>query len=232
MTFTRKFLRKLIIGLVWNMASLAVLLFLPAGTLDWWRAWVIVGVVGACFAVMMIGVLRTRPDLMRERFKSIIQKGQPLVDRVLLTAFVVSYTAIIIFIPVDVFYLHLLPKPDVWVSSVGMALYVGGWLMMALVFKENVFAAPVVRHQAEREHKVVDTGVYRLVRHPMYSGMSCCKMGMALWLESYAAAILSLIPIVLLAARIVYEERFLQRELAGYNAYAEKVRFRLVPFVW
>ena len=175
MTFTRKFLRKLIIGLVWNMASLAVLLFLPAWTLDWWRAWVIVGVVGLCFAVMMIGVLRTRPDLMRERFKSIIQKGQPLVDRVLLTAFVVSYTAIIIFIPVDVFYLHLLPKPDVWVSSIGMALYVGGWLMMALVFKENVFAAPVVRHQAEREHKVVDTGVYRLVRHPMYSGMSCAK---------------------------------------------------------
>ena len=232
MGFTRKFLRKLIVGVVWNMASLAVMLFLPASTLDWWRAWVLVGVVGVCFVAMMVGVLRTRPELMKERFRSIVQKGQPFVDRVLLLAFVVSYTAILIFIPLDVFHFHLLPTPSVWVSSIGLGLYVVGWLMTVLVFKENAFAAPVVRHQDEREHKVVDTGVYRLVRHPMYMGMSLCKVGMALWLESYAAAILSLIPIVLLAARIVYEERFLRRELMGYNAYAEKVRFRLVPFVW
>src|SRR5689334_12843149 len=120
MGFTRIFLRKLIVGFIWNTVSLAVLLFLPAGTLDWWRAWVMVGVVGACFVVMMVGVLRTRPDLMRERFKSIVQKGQPLVDRVLLATFVVSYTAILVFIPLDVFRFHLLPKPNVWVSSIGM----------------------------------------------------------------------------------------------------------------
>jgi protein-S-isoprenylcysteine O-methyltransferase Ste14 len=232
MGFTRKFLRKLIIGIVWNTVSLALLLFLPAGTLDWWRAWVLVGVVGVCFVVMMVGVLRTRPDLMRERFKSVVQKGQPLVDRVLLLSFVLSYTAILVFIPLDVFHFHLLPTPNVWVSSIGMVLYIVGWLMTTLVFKENAFAAPVVKHQEEREHKVVDTGIYRLVRHPMYSGISLGKIGVALWLESYAAAILSIIPIVLLAARIVYEERFLRGQLAGYNAYAEKVRSRLVPFVW
>jgi hypothetical protein len=91
MGFTRKFLRRLIVGVVWNTLSLAVMLFLPAGTLDWWRAWVLVGVVGVCFLVMMVGVLRTRPELMKERFRSIVQKGQPLVDRVLLLAFVISY---------------------------------------------------------------------------------------------------------------------------------------------
>jgi protein-S-isoprenylcysteine O-methyltransferase Ste14 len=232
MAFSRFFLRKLIVGVVWNTASLAVFLFFPAGTLDWWRAWVMVGVVGVCFVMMMVGVLRTRPELMRERFRSILQKGQPRVDRVLLLAFVVSYTAIIIFIPLDVFHYHFLPKPNVWISSLGMAVYLGGWLMTTLVLKENVFAAPVVRHQVEREHKVVETGVYRVVRHPMYTGISLSKIGLALWLESYAGAILSLVPIVLLAARIVYEERYLRRELAGYNAYVEKVRFRLVPFVW
>jgi hypothetical protein len=117
MEFTRRFLRKLIIGIVWNTTSLAVMLFVPAGTLDWWRAWVMVGVVGACFVIMMAGVLRTRPDLMRKRFKSIIQKGQPRADRALLSAFVVSYTAILIFIPLDVFHFHFLPKPNVWMSS-------------------------------------------------------------------------------------------------------------------
>jgi protein-S-isoprenylcysteine O-methyltransferase Ste14 len=76
-----------------------------------------------------------------------------------------------------------------------MVMYIVGWLMMALVFKQNVFAAPVVRHQAKREHKVIDTGVYGLVRHPMYTGISLSKIGIALWLESYAAAILSLIPV-------------------------------------
>jgi len=153
MGFTRRFLRKLIIGLVWNTVSLALLLFLPAGTLDWWRAWVLVGVVGVCFVVMMVGVLRTRPDLMRERFKSVVQKGQPLVDRVLLLAFVLSYTAILVFIPLDVFRFHLLPTPNLWVSSIGMVLYIVGWWMTTLVFKENAFATPVVRHQEERNTK-------------------------------------------------------------------------------
>ena len=90
----------------------------------------------------------------------------------------------------------------------------------------------MVRHQSERQHHVVDTGVYAIVRHPMYAGIFLFNAGMALWLESYAAAIATLIPISLLALRIVFEERFLRRELAGYEAYTEKVRYRLVPFVW
>jgi protein-S-isoprenylcysteine O-methyltransferase Ste14 len=229
---SRKFARRLIIGLVWNTVSLAVMLFIPAGTLHWWRAWVLVGVTAVCFVVMMVGVLRTRPDLRKERFKSIFQKGQPLADRVLLAAFVVSYTAILVFIPLDVFHLHLLPRPNVWVSSLGMALFVGGSLIVTLVFRDNSFAVPVVRHQKERQQAVVDTGLYGVLRHPMYTGISLSKIGTALWLESYAAALLSLIPVALLALRIVYEERFLRQELAGYNEYIQKVRYRLLPFVW
>jgi protein-S-isoprenylcysteine O-methyltransferase Ste14 len=232
MSFTRIFVRKLISGVVWNIASLGILLFLPALTLNWWQAWVLIGMSALCFGGMMAIVLRTRPDLMQERFKPIIQKGQPLTDRILLLAFVVSYTAVTIFIPLDVFHFHIFPKPSIWVSSLGLVLFLAGRLIITLVFKENVFAAPVVRHQAEREHKVVDTGVYSLLRHPMYTGISLMKVGMALWLESYSATILMLFPVVLLAARVIYEERFLRRELAGYKAYTEKVRFRLVPFVW
>jgi protein-S-isoprenylcysteine O-methyltransferase Ste14 len=90
----------------------------------------------------------------------------------------------------------------------------------------------VVKHQAEREHRVVDTGVYAVVRHPMYAGIFIFNVGMALWLESYAGAIAALVPMALLASRIVFEERFLRERLNGYGAYTERVRYRLVPFVW
>ena len=119
-----------------------------------------------------------------------------------------------------------------WVSSLGLVLVVVGWVIIALVFRENSFAAPVVKHQEEREHKVVDTGVYAIVRHPMYAGIFVFNVGMALWLESYAGALAALVPIGLLAVRIVFEERFLREELPGYEAYTERVRYRLIPFVW
>jgi protein-S-isoprenylcysteine O-methyltransferase Ste14 len=90
----------------------------------------------------------------------------------------------------------------------------------------------VVRHQDERHQTVVDTGVYGTVRHPMYAGTVPLLVGMSLWLESYAAALLATVPIALLAVRTLVEERFLKRELKGYDAYAERVRYRLIPFLW
>jgi protein-S-isoprenylcysteine O-methyltransferase Ste14 len=226
------FARKLILGFVWNFATFAAMLFLPAGTIHWWRAWVLMAVVLALTTTTMVAVLRTREGLLKERFKGLIQKGQPWIDRVIVLSFVVAYGASIAFIPLDVFHYHLLPKPNVSVSSLGMALVILGWLIITLVFRENAFAAPVVRHQAERDHKVVDTGVYAIVRHPMYAGIFLFNVGMALWLESYAAAIATLVPISVLALRILFEERFLRRELAGYEDYTRRVRYRLVPFVW
>jgi protein-S-isoprenylcysteine O-methyltransferase Ste14 len=120
----------------------------------------------------------------------------------------------------------------VWVSSFGLVLVVVGWVIISLVFRENAFAAPVVRHQVERAHKVVDTGVYSIVRHPMYLGICIMNVGTALWLESYAGALLAIAPTCVLAVRILFEERFLREELQGYDSYTEKVRYRLIPFVW
>jgi protein-S-isoprenylcysteine O-methyltransferase Ste14 len=226
------FIRRLVLGIAWNTATLGAALFGPAGTLHWWRAWVVLGAIAIGGVVTMVGVLRTRPGLLNERFKGLIQKGQPWIDRVIVLLFVFSYGGAIAFIPLDVFHFHLLPKPPIWVSSFGFLLIVIGWCIISLVFRENAFAAPVVRHQAERQHAVVDTGVYRIVRHPMYIGIMLLNVGLASWLESYAGAIATIVPAGLLAVRIVFEERFLRRELPGYNAYVEKVRYRLVPFVW
>jgi protein-S-isoprenylcysteine O-methyltransferase Ste14 len=118
------------------------------------------------------------------------------------------------------------------VSLVGLLLFIAGWWITSLAFKENAFAAPVVKYQQERGQHVVDTGVYAVVRHPMYAGGVLLFVGMPLWLGSYAAAILGSLSIALLALRIMVEERFLRRTLAGYEDYAARVRYRLVPFLW
>jgi protein-S-isoprenylcysteine O-methyltransferase Ste14 len=226
------FTRRLILSIVRTTVWFGVLLFLPASTLHWWRAWVLIGILLVATVVTMFAVMRDRPDLLNERLKGFLQKGQPLIDRVIILVFMVSYTIAIAFIPLDVFHFHIFPKPNLAVSSLGLALLVVGWWIIALVFKENAFAAPVVRHQTERQHKLVDTGVYAIVRHPMYAGVDLFLVGLALWLESYAGALVTIVPMGVLAIRIVYEERFLRRELPGYEAYTQRARYRLVPYVW
>jgi len=131
-----------------------------------------------------------------------------------------------------VFRLRLMPQPGAMVSFLGLALYVAGWWILSLAMKINPFAVPVVRLQQERHQRVIDTGVYAVVRHPMYTGFAPFAIGPALWLGSYPAALLAIVPVAVLAVRSVFEERFLKQELKGYDAYMEKVRYRLIPFIW
>src|SRR5882724_4917286 len=223
---------KVIAGVVFNVAFYALLLFVPAGTLHWWRAWVFLAVTVAVMAGAVFSILPGNADLFSQRARGIIQKGQPPWDRVLVILLVASYMGQIVFIPLDVFRFHLLAKPGGLVSFLGLALYVAGWWIMTLAMKVNPFAVPVVRLQEERHQRVIDFGVYAVVRHPMYAGFGPMVVGPALWLESYVAALLAIIPIAVLAVRSLFEERFLERELKGYDAYTEKVRYRLIPFVW
>jgi protein-S-isoprenylcysteine O-methyltransferase Ste14 len=223
---------KVIAGVVFNVAFYALLLFVPAGTLHWWRAWLFLAVTVAVTAGAVLSILPDNADLFSQRAKGIIQKGQPLWDRVFVILLVVSYVGQIILIPLDVFGFHLAPKPSGLVSFFGLALYVAGWWIMTLAMKVNPFAVPVVRLQEERQQRVIDDGVYAVVRHPMYAGFIPMVVGSALWLESYFAALLAIVPIAVLAVRSVFEERFLKRQLKGYEAYTEKVRYRLIPFVW
>lgn len=226
------FVCKLILSVALNVGIFALLLFVPAGTLSWWRAWSFLGVVFFAAVMTMAGVFRDDEELLNERFKPPIQKGQPLADKIVLLSFIATFLAVIVFIPLDVFRFQLMGKPGPLVSSFGLVLFVGGWWLIALALRENTFAAPVVKHQQERRQTVVDTGVYGVVRHPMYAGGVLLLVGLPLWLQSYAAALLASAPIGMLAARVLIEERFLRRELPGYAAYTEKIRHRLIPFFW
>jgi|SRR5919197_6556720 protein-S-isoprenylcysteine O-methyltransferase Ste14 len=137
-----------------------------------------------------------------------------------------------VFIPLDVSRFHLIAKPGTLTSSSGLVLFVAGWGIMTLAVRENAFAAPVVKHQEEREQRVIDSRVYNVVRHPMDAGGVPLLVGMPLWLESYAAAMLASVPIGTLVLWILVEEQFLKRDLKGYDAYTERVRYRLIPFLW
>ena len=223
---------KLILGTIASPVLFTILLFLPAGTWHWWRAWLLIALffVGAIWAVM--NLVHDHKDLLEERLKFPVQKGQPLADKVVVLLLLLTYFGSIAFIPLDVFHLHLLSKPAPLVSSLGLIILNVGWWISYLSLRENAFAAPVVKHQSERNQTVVDTGGYGKIRHPMYAGAALVMIGMPLWLESYAATLLALIPILTLVVRIFVEEKFLRRELKGYAAYTQRVPHRLIPYIW
>jgi protein-S-isoprenylcysteine O-methyltransferase Ste14 len=223
---------KLTAGLLFNVALYGLLLFVPAGTLHWWRAWVFLAVTLIVTLGAVWSIFPDNAGLLSERSKGVIQKGQPLWDRIIVILLIVSYVGQVIFIPLDVFRFHLMPRPGAIVSFLGLALYVRGWWILTLAMKINPFAVPVVRLQKERHQRVIDTGVYAVVRHPMYTGFAPFAIGPALWLGSYPAALLAIVPIAVLAVRSVFEEQFLKRELKDYDAYMDQVRYRLIPFVW
>ncbi|GAA6615941.1 methyltransferase family protein [Scytonema sp. NUACC26] len=117
-------------------------------------------------------------------------------------------------------------------SVLGLLLFVIGWWIISLSFKANTFAATAVKHQTERQQTVIDPEVYSIVRHPMYAGTVLVMVGISLWLESYAAALLEIVPMTILVIRIHFEEQFLRQELEGYDNYTQKVRYKLLPYLW
>ncbi len=224
-------LRRVTLAVVIQLLVIAGLLFGLAGTWHWWRAWVLIGLM-SLGSVIMIGALYPRHKaVLEERLKGPIQSDQPLGDKVIVVALMVAFLGAFVLIPVDVFRLHLmLGHPPAVISwlGLGMAL-IGGWIGYE-VLVTNAFAAAAVTHQ--QRQRVIDSGPYAVVRHPMYAGAILYVLGVPLWLGSTAATLAALAPIAMFAVRAVYEERFLARELDGYAAYMERVPYRLVPGLW
>jgi protein-S-isoprenylcysteine O-methyltransferase Ste14 len=216
-----------------DAAMVACLLLGSAGTLHWWRAWVLSAVLLVVRTITAIAVYRTSPALLRERARLPVHHDQPWIDRIILLAVLsTGYVALPIIAARDVFSWHLLPRPGLPIADAGLALFVLGWTLKGIALRQNAFAITVVRVQRERRHAVVDEGVYGFVRHPFYAGTPLVLVGMALWLESLSAAIYATAPIAIMLIRIGLEERLLRRELAGYAEYAARVRYRLVPGIW
>lgn len=226
-------MRRVIARLLADAALVALALFGAAGTLAWWRGWVLlatlllVRILGAC------AVHRVNPALLRERAALPLHADQPRADRALLLGVLATgFLGIPAAAALDAFRWHLLPRPAPSVAALGLLLFALGWTLKSVALRANAFAVAVVRVQRERTHVVAAAGVYGIVRHPFYAADPLILVGAALWLESHAAALAAVVPIALMVRRLVLEERFLARELPGYTAYASRVRHRLVPGLW
>jgi protein-S-isoprenylcysteine O-methyltransferase Ste14 len=212
---------------------IAIVLFVAAGTLAWQRAWVLLAVLVIVRTLSALVVFRVNPALLRERATVLIHQHQPRADRLILFAFMgTAFVGVPAVAALDAFHLHVLPSPPLVLASVGLGLFAVGWTIIAVALRANPFAVTVVRLQNERQHTVVDTGIYSVVRHPMYAGNPLVNVGLSLWLGSYAAVLFAAIPLALLMVRIGLEERFLRRELQGYPEYAARVPYRMLPGLW
>lgn len=213
-----------------QIAVLIALVFGPAGTFAWMQGWVFVILSIVSGVAMTAWLYVASPALLKERLGPLLQKDQPRADKVVTMAFLVTVWVWFAFLPFDAVRLHLLPPPPVPLAWLGLAgWFVSAWLIY-LTFRENAYAAPVVKRVAEQ--KVVDTGPYAVIRHPMYAALVVYALCVPLWLGSTAGVLLAVVPLGVLALRLLVEERHLRRTLPGYEAYMRKVRWRIVPGVW
>jgi protein-S-isoprenylcysteine O-methyltransferase Ste14 len=216
-------------NLIWIVA-MGALLFVSAGTLHWPEAWVFLGTIAILGISGGLWLAKTDPALLAERLRPMMQHGQPAADKKFMLAF--GLVALIWFLAIGLDHRY-------HASEVALALQALGWVILVLstgfimwVMRENSFAAPVVKLQIERGHRVVSTGPYAWVRHPMYSGTVLFFIGAPLLLGSWWGLAMSPLFMLLFAVRAGIEERALVAGLPGYADYAARVRYRLVPGLW
>lgn len=211
------------------VAFMAVLILWPAGTLAYPGAWVLIALFGLGGLVMILWLGKHSPALLRERMSSPVQREQNPWDRIWLGLFVIGFLAWLVIMSWDAARTGFIAMP-VWLQAaggLGIVLYMLGAMW---TFRENAFAAPVVKIQAGQ--RVIDSGPYAIVRHPMYASALLLLAGIPLLLGSWIGLVLSVAFILGIAWRAVHEERTLIEELQGYRDYAARVRYRLVPYVW
>ncbi len=182
-------------------------------------------------AVCIAWLYRKDPALLAERYRRPGTGGQSRSDEFIVYGIVIGFIAWIVVPALDRRFCWT-PRLPPWVQAGGGVLLIGAAFFLFRSFSDNPYLSPLVRIQTERRHQVVSTGVYSVVRHPMYLGASLMFVGGPLLLGSSSGLLLGLGLVLLLMLRIVGEEKLLSRELEGYQAYRGKVRYRLLPRVW
>jgi protein-S-isoprenylcysteine O-methyltransferase Ste14 len=214
--------------LTWT-AILGVLIFWPAGTLAYPGAWAFLALFALGGAAMTLWLSRHSPSLLRERMALPVQRDQKAWDRVFMVLFILGFAAWLIVMGWDAARTSFAAVSPRLQALGGIAIVLnmlGTWW----TFRENAFAAPVVKLQEGQ--RVIDTGPYAIVRHPMYASVLLFFLGLPLLLGSWLGLALSAVFILAIAWRAVHEERALCVELGGYESYAGRVRYRFVPLIW
>jgi protein-S-isoprenylcysteine O-methyltransferase Ste14 len=222
---------KLALALSAEFLVFVALLFGAAGTFKWVAGWVFMALYFVFALLVSIMLIRHDPGLLEERLHSIIQKGQPKWDKVLIPIVAILFCGWIALIGLDAVRFRWSAIP-MWLQVAGAAGLLVSMYITYATCRENPYLAAVVKVQTDRGHKVVSTGPYALVRHPLYAGMVLMFPSIGLTLGSWYGVAASLLLAVTLMVRAVLEERELCAHLPGYSDYMMRVRHRLVPYVW
>jgi len=213
---------------VLSFGLFALALFWPAGTFDYWQAWVFLGVYVALSVIYTVYAGLTNPAVLRRRMNAGPRHESRPVQKVIIAGIVLAIAALLVVSALDHrFGWSNVPTP---VVALGNVLVVVGLTIAMLVVSQNSYAAANIT--VESDQAVVSTGLYGLVRHPMYFGSLVMLIGVPLALGSFWALLIDALYVVLFAVRIFDEEKTLIEELSGYREYTEKVHSRLVPGVW
>lgn len=208
-----------------GFALLLLLLFLPAGTLNWWQGWLLMGILFIPMFAAGLVMLKRSPELLRKRLNA--REAQRDQKRVLALSGLMFAAAFVVAGLNRRFRWLILPDCVSWIAA---AVFMTGYGLYAEVLRENVWLSRTV--EVQENQRVVDTGLYGLVRHPMYMSTLILFLAMPLVLGSPISLIIMLAYIPIIAARIRNEEQVLERGLKGYAEYRQSVRWKVIPYLW
>lgn len=212
-----------------TILAFGAILFLPAGTLHWIEGWVFIGAFSLYIVYSTVWMIKNNPELLRERLRT--RKTQKW-DRIILALFSICFVAFFVVPGLDFRYQW---TPWRIPTIIQICAFCGVFISLIIIFlvtKENTYASKAIKIQEERDHKVITTGPYKYVRHPLYAGGMPLIFCMPLALGSLYALIPAVLGAVLFVIRTYLEDKMLHEELPGYREYAQKTRYRLIPGIW
>ena len=204
---------------------LGLLIFLPAGSLQYWQGWLLMGILFVPMFCAGLVMMAKNQELLRKRLSAKEEeKEQKMVVKLSGLLFIAA------FIVAGLnwrFSWYILPNWAVWISAV---IFLACYLLYAEVLRENTYLSRTI--EVQENQKVIDTGLYGIVRHPMYSATTLLFLAMPLVLASPISFAIMLLYIPLIVIRINNEEKVLEEGLMGYKEYKTRVKYRLIPFIW
>lgn len=213
---------------IFGTLTMAALLFIPAGTLNYWEGWAFMATFIVSTTVITVYLAMYDPKLLERRMNAGVRAEKERSQKVIVTLMLIGFLSFLVY-PVLDHRFGWSPVPA-YVSILGDALITLGFLLILFVLRENSYSASTI--QIAKDQRVVSTGPYAIVRHPMYAAAIPLVAGIPLALGSWWGLFI-LIPFFgVLVWRLLDEERFLHKRLPGYTEYTERVRYRLVPHVW
>jgi protein-S-isoprenylcysteine O-methyltransferase Ste14 len=222
---------KLLITFLYILIFPALLIFL-SGDWGWIEGYAFsIWFILLCYTTIIYLYLKD-PALLMERYKQPGTANHKGWDRYVVFGLLIGFIAWIVIMPLDAKRFAWTNHFPLWLKVIGGICLILSFFFFFRSYMDNTFLSPLVRIRADRKHQVVTTGVYGIVRHPMYLGGSLLFMGTPMLLGSLYGIIFGLLLIFLLVFRIVGEEKMLNNELEGYAEYKKKVRYRLIPFIW